>query len=259
MRTVFSVVVLQVMLLGAAAQPSQARTLEEIRQSGALTLCVYPNLLPFSSDRDDPPGIHVELGREIAAALGVRLEVSWIVPRSRRKAGVCDVGFDEVEGQEVKGYGISVTRPYLRTGVALLVRQSAGVHGYADLAPRHRIGAPHGSEGEAYLRSRGLQPRTFAIAQEMERAFRAGELDAILVPAHATAYALRLAPQLDAQLLHAYRDEPRLAWNLVVVLRKADAACVDAVNTALERAAGSGRLAALYERYGIPYLAPRVD
>lgn len=234
----------------------QARTLEEIRQSGQLTLCVYPSLLPFSNDKDNPPGIHVELGREVARALGVALNISWIVPRSRRKTGVCDLGFDEREGQEVKGYGITTSRPYQRTGVALWVRQAAGVRAYADLRKTHRIGVSLGSEAEAHLRALDLPVRSFALAHEMEQAFIAGELDAALVPAHATAYAQHSQPLAGTQLLHAYRDEPRLAWNLVVVLRAADEAYLSAVNDAMAQLAASGRLASLYGAYGIPYVPP---
>lgn len=238
------------------AATAEARTLDEVRARGKLVACLYPNALPFSKENGNPEGIYVELARAVASALAVELQVNWLIPRSRRRAGDCDIGFDEVQGEEAGGYGVMATEPYLRTGIALLVRSGVAVGSYADLKPALRIGVPLGSAGEGYLQQRGLIPRNFALTQEMEAALGAGDLDAILVPTHATAYALQEKPRDDVTLVHAYVDEPTLAWNLVATLRKADKAFLDAVNQALASLRQDGSLARLYSRYGIPYVEP---
>ena len=241
------------LLLATAA--AESRSLEEIRDRGRLTLCAYPDALPFSSDKGNPPGLHLELGNELAAAMGVQLKVNWIVSRRRTLLAECDLGFDEVEGSEARDYGVIASRAYQRTGVALAVSRGGGITRLADVTPRHRVGVPLGSDAETYFRGRGLNPRSFALALEMQQQLEAGELDAVAVQGQLTAYQVHRGAGFA--VVHAWQDEPALAWNVVVSVRRGDAALMDAVNRTLDELAASGWLAAMYDRYGIPYVRPQ--
>ena len=70
-------------LVAGACAPVTARTLEEIRSLGEISMCANPDALPHASEKGDAPGFQVEIGRALAAALGVRLKIDWIVPRLR--------------------------------------------------------------------------------------------------------------------------------------------------------------------------------
>ena len=67
-------VVLVSLLVLLGSVNAMARSLEAIRQRGALTLCAHPNALPYASKRDEVPGFQVEIARALAKRLGVSLE-----------------------------------------------------------------------------------------------------------------------------------------------------------------------------------------
>jgi len=79
---------LALLLALALATPAGARTLAEIRDLGVLSMCANPDALPHSSQKADPPGFQIEIGRAIADALHVQLRVDWIVPRLRAAEGL---------------------------------------------------------------------------------------------------------------------------------------------------------------------------
>src|SRR5919197_6052045 len=83
------------------AHPSAARTLAEVKALGTIAVCANPDALPFASNRADAPGFQIELGREIAKALGVSLTTEWILPRRRASTVNCDMLFDSVNDPAV--------------------------------------------------------------------------------------------------------------------------------------------------------------
>ena len=59
---------LVVAVLGVClAAPLPARTLAEVKARGTLSMCANPDALPHSSQRADPPGFQIEIGRALAA------------------------------------------------------------------------------------------------------------------------------------------------------------------------------------------------
>ena len=60
---------------------ASARTLGEVKALGAISVCLNPDALPYSSKKPETPGFQLELAREIAKGLGVALNVEWILPR----------------------------------------------------------------------------------------------------------------------------------------------------------------------------------
>jgi ABC-type amino acid transport substrate-binding protein len=240
-----------------AGLPAQALSLDELRERGFVTLCVYPNSLPASDQRGNPPGIHLELGTEVAAALGVSLKVYWFIPRSRMKAQQCDLGFDEVEGENAADYGVAASRPYHRTGVVLLLRDSIKAKRLSEIEAAQRIGVPLGSDAETVLRARGLSIRSYALGDEMLAALATGELDAAAFPALRVAYEQHSGKLPPYRVLPIFEEEPKLAWNLVAALRRTDPSVVAAMDGALSQLMQDGRLAAIYARYGIRHVEPK--
>ena len=55
--------------------PATARTLEQIKELGNILLCASPEALPYASDKSDKPGFQIEVAREIANDLGVKLSI----------------------------------------------------------------------------------------------------------------------------------------------------------------------------------------
>lgn len=79
------------------------RTFDAIVESGYLNVGVYENFPPYSYLQDgEPAGVDVELGRRIAAALGVEARVHWIVPDETLE--------DDLRNNVWKGHYLARTR-----------------------------------------------------------------------------------------------------------------------------------------------------
>lgn len=60
---------------------SNARSLDDIVESGTIRIAVYNDYPPFSfSEEDEAKGIDIDIANEIARALDVKLELVWMTP-----------------------------------------------------------------------------------------------------------------------------------------------------------------------------------
>jgi ABC-type amino acid transport substrate-binding protein len=60
---------------------SQARSLEDIEDSGYIIIAVYDDYAPYSfKDNDEPRGIDVDIAQAIANDIGVELRILWVTP-----------------------------------------------------------------------------------------------------------------------------------------------------------------------------------
>jgi len=71
---------LLIVLYACLSLPCQARTLDEVTESGYLEIAVYRDFPPYSylDDKQQPSGIDVELGKFIAAKLNVEAHWFWL-------------------------------------------------------------------------------------------------------------------------------------------------------------------------------------
>src|SRR5258708_37869233 len=126
--------------------PSQARTLDAIRSSGALGLCAHPNSLPFASKAGDPPGFQVELGKMLAREPGVSLRLDWIITQYQMRSAGCDILVDVIADREAQGETrLRISKPYYRTGVALAVPSSSTLASFKGLNEHTKVGVQVGS------------------------------------------------------------------------------------------------------------------
>ncbi len=249
-------VALIALLVAFAAAPSTARTLAEVQARGEISMCANPDALPHASNRPDLPGFQVEIGRALAATLGVRLELAWIVPRMRAGLVDCDMLLDTIVDPAVLRGPVKLSAPYQKSGVALALRAgNDGVRGFQDLQGR-RVGVMVSSLASKLLNQRGAQTVPYAFESDMVEDLAKGDLDAGAVSPASIAYYIRRHPDAKLRYLHAYDDEPELRWNLAVALRRSDDALVAAVDDALERLARDGSLARIYGSYGVEYRKP---
>jgi len=63
------------------ASPAQARSYDDVVASGYMRIGLYRDFPPYSwLENGEPRGVDVEIGKRIAAGLGVRFEPHWITP-----------------------------------------------------------------------------------------------------------------------------------------------------------------------------------
>jgi polar amino acid transport system substrate-binding protein len=246
--------------LGAAlliAAPALARTLEEVKARGRISLCGHPDALPYASEKGDPPGFQVELGRAIAEQLGVSLEMLWIKPRYRANLVNCDMLLDNIDDPKLYEGKLLLSHPYHRTGIALGVNAKMGeVKTFNDFKPGQKIGVMVGSMAQTVLGKRGLTTSPYAFEDDMLDDLAKGELAGAAVSPGRLGWYIRNHPDAGLRLVHAYDSEPQLAWSVAAGLRKSDQALVDAVNAALAHLLADGTIDRIYSRYGLEHRAP---
>ena len=243
-------------VLPAVAPTAHARPLGEIKSRGELSLCANPDALPYASDKPETPGFQVEIGRAIAARLGVKLQVLWIIPRLRAGLVDCDMLLDTIVDPAAQRGPIRLTQPYQKSGVALALRAGLQAQRFDDLAAGSRVGVMVNSLASRSLNQRGLHTVPYAFEADMVTDLAKGELDACAVSPASIAWYIRQHPESGLRYTHAYDSEPELHWNLAVGLRRSDDALVEAVNAALSQLASDGTLAQIYARYGVELRRP---
>ncbi len=106
-----------------------------------LRVCADPDDLPFSSAKPGTPGLYVELGQQIAQALGRTYEPVWSLSyfgkftvRTTLLAKTCDVyvGLPGVKG--FMGPKVVYSKPFLHIGYAIMARADAHITKLSDLA-----------------------------------------------------------------------------------------------------------------------------
>ena len=240
-------------LMGSAS----ARTLAEVQARGAISLCANPDALPYASNQPDKPGFQIEIAGALAGALGVKLQLDWIVPRKRAGLVDCDMLLDTFVDPEFSRGPVKVSHAYQRSGVALaLPRSSDGIQRFTDIAPGKRVGVMVNSVASKLLNQRGIYTVPYAFESDMIEDLAKGSLDACAVSPASIAYYIYAHPSSGLRYAHAYDAEPELAWKVAVGLRRSDDALVDAVNDALDRLIRDGTLARVYANYGVDYRTP---
>jgi polar amino acid transport system substrate-binding protein len=237
--------------------PAAARTLAEVQARGEISMCANPDALPHASEKGEAPGFQVEIGRALAAALGLKLHVDWIIPRLRAGLVNCDMLFDTIVDPATQRGPVKLSQPYQQSGVALALRPGNGtVRGFQDVAPGQRVGVMINSLASKLLNQRGLYTVPYAFENDMVADLAKGELDACAVSPATIAYYIRRHPEAGLRYVHAYEGEPELRWNLAVALRRSDEPLVEAVDKALRQMSGDGTLARIYASYGVEYRRP---
>jgi len=254
MRRVTLVILL--MLFGATA--ASARSLEAIRERGALTLCAHPNALPFASRRDANPGFQVEIAKALANQLGVSLEQRWVVTSFQYRRADCDIVLDAIADRAALAeVGLRMSRPYQRSGVALAVGANSSAASLADLRPGHRVGVQVGSIASMTLSKRGVQTSPFVFEDEIMDALAKNEIDAAAVTPAAIGWFNQVHPDAHVRRIPAFEDDPDLNWNVAVGMISPDEQLRQGLDAALEALLANGTLARIYAHYNVELQSPK--
>ena len=222
-----------------------------------LSMCAHPDALPHASNKPDTPGFQIEIGRALAAALGVRLHVDWIIPRMRAGLADCDMLLDTIADPAAQRGPIRLSQPYQKSGVALALRRgSDSVQRFEDLPPRQRVGVMISSLASKLLNQRGLYTVPYAFEGEMVADLAKGEIDAAAVSPATIAYYIRAPPRAGTALCACVRRRagtalepgrgPSPQRRCAGRCRQQGAGGVDA----------RWRAGAIYGRYGVEFRRP---
>jgi polar amino acid transport system substrate-binding protein len=246
------------LLAGALSAPAAARSLDQIKASGTVSVCLPTNSLPFSSRKDDPHGFQVEFADALAGQLGVSVQTDWIISPIQVRRAACDLLLDVIADPEAQGESnLVLSQPYYRSGVALIVLRGSPVTSFAALDSHSKVAVQVGSMVSMILGQRQVGLSTFAFEDEMLDALTAHEVTAAAVTPLAAAYYNLKHPDQTLTILPPDETDPRLVWNIAVGMRRPDKALRDAVDHALDQLGADGTIARIYGRYGITLTPPK--
>jgi polar amino acid transport system substrate-binding protein len=249
------------LMVGALIGPTgeaQARSLDAIRESGALGLCAHPNSLPFASKAGDPPGFQIELGNALARELGVSLRLDWIITQYQMRSAGCDIVLDVIADREAQGEtNLRISKPYYHTGVALAVPASSQLTSFKSLDERTKVGVLVGSMAAMTLGQRHVPTSTFGFEVDSLEALANHEIDAAAVTPTMASYFNLTHPDKAIRILGLDESEPNLSWNVAVGMVRPDDSLRNAVDNALERLSADGTINRIYSRYGVALQMPK--
>lgn len=246
------------LLILIGATNATARSLEAIRERGALTLCAHPNALPFASKRDADPGFQVEIARALAKQLGVSLEQHWVINSFQYRRANCDIVLDAIADRAALAeVGLRMSRPYQRSGVALAVGPKSSVGSLTELGSERRVGVQVGSMASMMLSKRGVATSPFVFEDEIMDALAKDEIDAAAVTPAAIGWFNHIHPDRPVRRIPAFEDDPNLNWNVAVGMISPDEKLREGVDAALETLLADGTIARIYARYDIVLQPPQ--
>jgi polar amino acid transport system substrate-binding protein len=226
-------------------------------QAAPLRLCADPDDLPFSSATVTTPGFYIELGNDIAKALGRPFQPVWVPTyytkrqiRMKLLAGQCDGFLGVPDDASFMGSRLIFSQPVAQLGYALVAPAAMGISDVEGLHGK-RVAVQFSTPPQNLLaREPDVQMVTVLSPEEAMRDLADGKADAAFIWG-ASAGWLNLSAMQGA-----YRVVPvangLTPWAASIAFRHDQPELRDAVNRAL---AGLGASTdALAVKYGFPAL-----
>lgn len=226
-----------------------------------LRVCVESHSLPMSMSHPDR-GIDVELARAIGQRLERPVAFVWHAPGIALDRAIldgrCDLAPGAVldEGSIARSGvpdGLALTTPYAGAGYLLLRRADAPpVRRLSELGDE-RIGVEMESVAIYTLKQRGHRVYALDDYSAVIRALADGRIDYGYLWGPLAAWVaadreeLRVAPEF----------EPVERWDLAFAVAAGDAPLRSAVDRAIAAMVRADEVAAIFGRWGVPYLPPR--
>ncbi|MFI5455424.1 MAG: substrate-binding periplasmic protein [Isosphaerales bacterium] len=259
---------------GSSRQQSSPNTWQRIRERGELVVSIDPANLPYSSAKEDRPGIDVELARALAGRLNVKLRIEWLDIQHETAVGrllerQCNLVFGEAvaanavaDDEELAGK-VLYSRPYYGTGYVLVQRKNGPhVQSLRELkgAKSQRLGAEAGSVADYSLRQRGYLRRLYRNQLAALKALSDGDIDHAYLWAN-VGWTLHVSPDLNLELVP--NDVPEDHWNIAVAMCRGDDELKRHVDAVLDALIADGTVGRALGRYHVPYHAafpePAID
>jgi polar amino acid transport system substrate-binding protein len=244
-------------------------TWQRINDRGVLVVSMDPANLPYSSARDDRPGLDVHLAHALARQLGVRLQIDWLDVQHETAVGAllereCDLVLGEavdanaVADDEALAGKLLYSRPYYGTGYLLVHRKNGP--GVATLSALHgpaaqRLGTEAGSIADYRLRQKGYLRRLFRNQLATLKALDEGDIDYAYLWAN-VGWTLNASPDWNARLEIVPGYVPEDHWNIAIAMSPGDDVLKRHVDRALETLITDGTVARTLARYHLPALEP---
>jgi polar amino acid transport system substrate-binding protein len=246
-------------LLLAAAMPAQAGRIEDIKARGYVRVGVSLGGEPigFRDERSEPVGYDVDVARQLAARLGVRVrfsDVSGDARISMLRSGQLDLVVANVSITAQRARVVDFSMPYNAAGLRVITQKAKRIRTLADLNGK-RVVVGRGTTASAFLKKAAPQAE-FIYADNfspdgvlllLQRRADAGIEDSSLLDYMASKY-----DQFDT-LPELYGNAP-----IGIAMAKGDPALLKLVNGFVSDYIASGAYAANYRKWWGSKVTPPV-
>lgn len=245
-------------LLLAGCPPAQQKTaardaLDDVKARGRLVVAMDVGYDPFEvlSPEGKPVGYDVDLVNEVAADLGVQVELqntAWdgIIPTLQ--TGKVDAIFSGMSITEERRRAVAFSDPYYSVGQVVVKKKGdARIKSHHDLdAPEMRVATQQGTTGEqAILRFMPkAQLMQFAKTDEACVALSQGKCDAVVFD---HPFLIKYVTLQTTELEGLW--EPFTSEDIAAAVRMDSQRLLDAINGTLARLKQSGKLAELQAKW----------
>lgn len=241
----------------ALAAPAQAQTLERVRASAKLHVCIWPDYygITYRNPRTQQlGGIDIDLSAELARELGVGLEyVESSFPNlvADLNAGRCDVAMFAVGILPARKELLAFTEPYLQSDIyAVTNRASRTVRQWGDIdQPGVMVAVQAGTFMEPVMRDSLKQARLVVVKPPTtrEQELEAGRVDVFMTD---YPYSRRLLDNADWARLVA-PPKPFFVLPYGYAVKRGDARWLSRLDEFVAAIKRDGRLLAAARRHGL--------
>ena len=239
-----------------AAAPAAAQTLEKIKQRGVIVVGSKADYKPFGFR--DPSGAIVgfepDIAREVAAKLGVKLELEPVVSSNRMQflqQGKIDLMIATMNDKPDRRQVVGIIDPlYYASGVNVLASRKAALKTWEQLKGQKVCGIQGAWYNKPVAEKYGADIVAFKGQAEAETALMQGNCIAWVYDDTAFAERLADAKWKDYEMpLETILEEP---WGVAVKLEEREGPWGQFVAKALDDMHRSGRMIELEKKWNIP-------
>ena len=246
-----------VMVLGLLAGCGSSNADSSTDNSGGdtaktkLVVATSPDFPPFESlDGSEVVGIEVDILQAITEKLGMEMKLEQmdfesVIPGVQ--AGKFDIGMSGITITEDRQKNCDFTQPYFLASQAIVVTPDSDITCKADLEGK-TVSVQTGTTAEEYCMENGYEVLAFAANNDAAAALTSGKAAAWVVD---NEVGVALAEQQGLVVL----DEAMTSAPYAFAFAK-DSALTAQFDEALGELLADGTVAAIFEKYGVLYVAP---
>ena len=255
MKKLLAAVLALTMLLALAACGSGNSDTNTASGSAAgkttVTVATSPDFPPFESlDGSEVVGIEVDILQAITEKLGMEMKLEQMDFESGIpgvQAGKFDIGMSGITITEDRQKNCDFTQPYFLASQAIVVTPDSDITCKADLEGK-TVSVQTGTTAEEYCMENGYEVLAFAANNDAAAALTSGKAAAWVVD---NEVGVALAAQQGLVVL----DEAMTSEPYAFAFAK-DSALTAQFDEALGELLADGTVAAIFEKYGVLYVAP---
>lgn len=221
------------------------------KETGKLTMATNAEFPPFEYlENGEMVGADIELAKAIAEHLGMELEISNIdfdAALTGAATGKYDMAIAGITADDERRQNMNFSDEYYKASQAIIVMADSEIKTAADLKDK-TVSCQEGTTGEQYLLDNEYKIQSFKTGAEAISALTAGKVDAVVID-DAVAKALS-AQQNGATVV---LDEALTREAYAIALKLGNDELTNKINEALRALKANGKLAEIFDKYGLVY------